>query len=231
MRRTGDALFRPLLPGDADGTAPLPRTVRQLSEGEGLPRPVPFHAIMDIRLCYFYTLMAPQSQLLKCTETAAAGKKGRRSDPPAPVRVRSLLYAGHAAAEGLDVQRHELGLGAGEHLLDHLLDGLGSEDLCTGHIGPQHHHVADLGVAHLVGDLGAGDVVGGQIRAGDLVGDHIAVDEDRAAGGTGAAEAKANLGEDPGAPSPANGSSGIIAFSLLAVIVVLGGFLLLKKKA
>lgn len=54
--------------------------------------------------------------------------------------------------------------------------------------------------------------------------------EDRAAGGTGAAEAKANLGEDPGAPSPANGSSGIIAFSLLAVIVVLGGFLLLKKK-
>ncbi len=55
--------------------------------------------------------------------------------------------------------------------------------------------------------------------------------EDRAAGGTGAAEAKANLGEDPGAPSPANGSSGIIAFSLLAVIVVLGGFLLLKKKA
>ena len=55
--------------------------------------------------------------------------------------------------------------------------------------------------------------------------------EDRAAGGTGAAEAKANLGEDPSAPSPANGSSGIIAFSLLAVIVVLGGFLLLKKKA
>ena len=42
--------------------------------------------------------------------------------------------------------------------------------------------------------------------------------EDRAAGGTGAAEAKADLGEDPGAPSPANGSSGIIAFSLLAVI-------------
>ncbi|CAN4033848.1 DUF6514 domain-containing protein, partial [Dysosmobacter welbionis] len=75
-----------------------------------------------------------------------------------------------------------LGLGAGEHLLDHLLDGLRLQHLSAGHIGAQHHHVADLGVAHLVGDLGAGDVVGRQVRAGDFIRHHVAVDEYHAAG-------------------------------------------------
>ena len=39
-----------------------------------------------------------------------------------------------------------------------------------------------LGLPTLVGDGVAGDVIGGQIRAGDLVGDHVAVDEYAAAG-------------------------------------------------